>query len=224
MSEKIKIIICDVDGTILPRGEKILTADVSEAINSAVRSGVTFAAASGRSYRELREIFCNVTEKMYFICYDGALVINGGEVIFENPISPDTLKRLEPFSKDTERYTYSTDKVYKMVLKSGSSNSRLCHYAEANRLLKRVYDGRALIEYAAPDTDKAKAVSFLLDRLGITAEEAAAFGDSYNDVGMLKVVKHSYSTENAISQVKMLARYKTDNVAETIKELIQGGR
>lgn len=71
--------------------------------------------------------------------------------------------------------------------------------------------------------DKARGVRFLCDYYGISTEEAAAFGDGENDVGMLKTVKYGFAMGNAPESVKEQAAYVTlDNDEEGLLEVIKG--
>ena len=53
----IKLIVCDVDGTLLPHGEKRISYDIADLIKEAGNKGISFAAASGRAYHELKRLF-----------------------------------------------------------------------------------------------------------------------------------------------------------------------
>lgn len=57
--------------------------------------------------------------------------------------------------------------------------------------------------------DKAKGVRILCRHYGISPEEATAFGDGENDVGMLKAVKYGFAMGNASEYVKEQASYVT---------------
>ena len=85
----IKIVICDLDGTLLPRGEEKLSPVVFETISRLSEKGIAFAVASGRSYHELKRLFYPVSDKIYFIASDGGLMVKGEETIYSEPI-PET--------------------------------------------------------------------------------------------------------------------------------------
>lgn len=65
------------------------------------------------------------------------------------------------------------------------------------------------LEVMEGGVDKAKAVKMLCDYYGISPEEAAAFGDGENDVGMLKAVKYGFAMGNASELVKEQADFVT---------------
>lgn len=82
----IRMIFCDVDGTLLPHGSKSLSDDIFKTINRAVYSGVHFCIASGRCYPDLKRLFSPVINNVTFICNDGALMVENESVIFSAPL------------------------------------------------------------------------------------------------------------------------------------------
>ena len=72
--------------------------------------------------------------------------------------------------------------------------------------------------------NKGAALTKVMRECGIRPEEAAAFGDGENDLGMLKSVTHGYAMGNAfdsvLEQISLHAPRNTeDGVARTICEL-----
>ena len=70
---------------------------------------------------------------------------------------------------------------------------------------------------------KEKAIEALCRHLQITSSEIAAFGDDYNDIGMLTLCGKGVAMENAIAQVKeaadeVCASNEADGVANWIKD------
>ena len=73
------------------------------------------------------------------------------------------------------------------------------------------------------DATKEKAIEALCRHLNITSSKIAAFGDDFNDIGMLKLCGKSIAMENAIAEVKqaagqVCASNENDGVAKWIKE------
>lgn len=60
---------------------------------------------------------------------------------------------------------------------------------------------------------KGKACAYLMDVLGIDEKDSYSFGDSVNDVEMLKATYHSVVMDNAPEDVKKLATYVTDRAS-----------
>lgn len=80
--------------------------------------------------------------------------------------------------------------------------------------------GKAWLDCVAPDVNKGRALQELIDTLGIASGECVAFGDNYNDLEMLNVVKYGYIMDNAIPEIKSQFSYHCADVVETIKDLL----
>lgn len=83
----VRIIFCDVDGTLLPRGEHSLSGEVFDAIAQAVSSNISFCIASGRSYPDLKALFSPIADKLVFICNDGALIVKNDFILHSSPLN-----------------------------------------------------------------------------------------------------------------------------------------
>ena len=75
--------------------------------------------------------------------------------------------------------------------------------------------------------NKGTSLQHLLDLLGISNEEAGAFGDQMNDYEMLQTVKYGYAMANAMPPVKEVAYQvidsnENDGVILKIKEILKG--
>jgi len=77
-----------------------------------------------------------------------------------------------------------------------------------------VSSGDGYFDLLIPGVNKAVGLQVLMDRWGIDAGEVAAFGDSYNDVEMLRMAGHAYAMGQAPDDIKETA----GNVAPTNDE------
>lgn len=76
----IKLIACDIDGTLIPYGQTQLPPGLFPLIRRLRQAGVLFCPASGRQYHSLRTLFAPVAEELCFLCENGAVVFGpGGE-------------------------------------------------------------------------------------------------------------------------------------------------
>lgn len=74
----IRLIATDLDGTLLtPEGK--LPEGIFALIRAFRKSGVRFAAASGRQYGNVKRLFAEEAEHMDFICENGAYVVANGK-------------------------------------------------------------------------------------------------------------------------------------------------
>lgn len=64
-----------------------------------------------------------------------------------------------------------------------------------------------------PGYTKGKAVKYLSEKLGIAFEDTYAFGDAYNDIEMLQMVKYGIAMGNGTDEIKENSYDVTDDVA-----------
>lgn len=74
----IRLIACDIDGTLLPEGSTGLEPAVYTQIRRLSERGVFFCPASGRQYSSLRRLFAPVAGRLPFLCENGAVVFGPG--------------------------------------------------------------------------------------------------------------------------------------------------
>ena len=83
---------------------------------------------------------------------------------------------------------------------------------------------RTMIELASPKVNKGNALKWLCEKLNIKQSECVAFGDSENDISMIKYAGLGVAMGNALDSVKACADMVTatnnqDGVAEVIENL-----
>lgn len=95
----IKMIASDLDGTLVSGNMSALPEGFPEIVGELKKRGILFAAASGRQYHNLRQLFAPVKDDIAYICENGALTIYQGEVLHKVVIPPETaipiIRRLE---------------------------------------------------------------------------------------------------------------------------------
>jgi len=95
----IKLIASDLDGTLVSGNMSPLPEGFPEAVKQLKERGIIFAAASGRQYHNLRQLFEPVKDDIAYICENGALTIYQGEILHRVEIPPETvvpiIRRLE---------------------------------------------------------------------------------------------------------------------------------
>lgn len=75
----IKLIATDMDGTLLnEKGQ--LPKEFFDILNKLIEKNIKFVAASGRSYVNLKETFKEMEDKLYYICDNGAFVVEDSEI------------------------------------------------------------------------------------------------------------------------------------------------
>ncbi|WP_320130675.1 HAD-IIB family hydrolase [uncultured Sphaerochaeta sp.] len=66
------IFFCDVDGTLLPYGNKSLSTELMELIHQITKEGYLVCISSGRPYLALLELFWEVRDEVAFSCCNGS--------------------------------------------------------------------------------------------------------------------------------------------------------
>ena len=83
------------------------------------------------------------------------------------------------------------------------------------------------LEVMSAGCGKGAAVQWLASRLGIAREACMAFGDNLNDLSMLDAVGWPVAVENAVPELRAIARIiapecAQDGVAQTIERALKG--
>ena len=82
----IKLINCDIDGTLLQGYADQIELELFELIEKFYEKGVLFFATSGRQLYNLQKIFAPVKDKIGYIAENGALVVYNNEVLYKSAI------------------------------------------------------------------------------------------------------------------------------------------
>lgn len=86
----IKMVACDVDGTLLKKGETGLSTKTIDTIKRLTAKGIVFVVASGRTYTDLKRLFAAVDRDIVYAAHDGAIIVYKGNVLAKHPIDHKT--------------------------------------------------------------------------------------------------------------------------------------
>lgn len=81
----IRLVVTDMDGTLLP-DEKEIPSDFWEVEKLLWERGILFGVASGRQMHTLRQRFRAIENRTLFLAENGTLVMHRGQVIHSNPL------------------------------------------------------------------------------------------------------------------------------------------
>lgn len=136
----IKIIASDIDGTLLKRGEKMLSPALEEAVLKALSRGVTVAFITGRSYPLACAVCPTLSDKLYFYCCGGAVCVYNGKTLYGKPIVDTELIRAYSTAKRKgcslmlsaaqTVYFFGSDSEYQGVCDSCGGAVRISSLAE----------------------------------------------------------------------------------------------
>ena len=219
----IKLLISDVDGTLLKSGEATVSENIKRKLRAFITSGGDVAIASGRTYRSLRMILGDIADSVYFIPCDGALCIKGDKVLYHRPIPSEIIRKAFAVAKEnglglhlaaaTCGYAYGdTDFLSRLTEEHTDEISTVSTPTEVREAIYKLsfygkspcfttvpaelrlsYKGNGWKEYVYRYADKGTALSDLQSRLYLAKFDTAAIGDGLNDVTMLKGAKYAFA-------------------------------
>ena len=111
----IKLIASDIDGTLVKDGTNVLNPEIYEVILKLKERGIQFAAASGRQWGSIEQLFEPVKERIFYLSDNGAYVGCHGRNLFLNTLDPElTMEMVEDIRKepDLEVMLSGPDVVY----------------------------------------------------------------------------------------------------------------
>lgn len=182
------------------------------------KQGIKFVVASGNQYANLMTRFPEVLDKIYFVAENGALVAQGRQILHVDSLSAYVKKSSgRAYKQEMKKYMEHItvvdsfgeidDQIFKVSLTVPEDKM-----SKILRELKEKYPEVGFVSGAADSIDmqtkgmnKAVGLAYLSQKLGIKSSEMIAFGDSGNDVGMLKYVGRSFATATALPEAKQAA-------------------
>ena len=82
----IQMICSDLDGTLIPYGQKGFDPQLFDLIRALAAKGIVFCPASGRQYTSLRALFAPVAEHCAFLCENGGVLYKDEACIGKTPM------------------------------------------------------------------------------------------------------------------------------------------
>ncbi len=97
----VKLIITDVDGTLIPDGISKITPRYYDVIRELKKRGILFGVASGRQYQSIQRLFEPIKDDIIYIAENGGFVVYEGKELFYHPLT----------KKDSEEIVIDTRKI-----------------------------------------------------------------------------------------------------------------
>ena len=226
----LRLVFCDVDGTVLPSDQQTLSADLLDTLRRLTDRGITVAIASGRPYAQLRAVFGALSHRLVFVCLDGALTRRHDFVLHKRPLPRKAALTL--LNRYPNVAVHGRETVYVLgnapvagraithPNEIGEEFLKLELYSacepESNPNYRVAYRSSGLTELVAPCANKGNAAIKLMEKLGISPDEAVAFGDGDNDQELLAAVGHPYRIRGTLPSLDIP---ETDDVAATLRSL-----
>lgn len=222
-----KLIATDFDGTFFRNGR--IASEDAEGVRLWRAAGNKFGFVTGRGTDFFGTVKESGIEADFIILYNGALIADAaGNVIYEDFIDRETFSALEKF------FEKSPD-----VCSFGRAGEALCYHqyyarydtperalevaAEVNRIFGDKVT--AVVNYhhiniGAKGTGKAEGVSRILEYYGLQPDEAAAVGDDFNDIAMLRA-HNGWAVDSARDEIKQCVSHICAGVGALALELLQ---
>lgn len=102
----IKLIVSDVDGTLLPEGTADLNPELYDVIRKLKEKGMVFAAASGRQMNSVHKVFEPVADEIYFISNNGGYVKYQENVLACRTFKPVLAKEILDYIRNMKNVFY----------------------------------------------------------------------------------------------------------------------
>lgn len=128
----IKLIVSDIDGTLVPTGGSSPSSELVEILTKYLDTGATVALASGRPLSGLINIFPMMRERLMYICCNGAHIVQNNKTVSCSPLASgpelelliQTLRELHySYMVDTTRETLMEcgipEEVHRTIIESG---------------------------------------------------------------------------------------------------------
>ena len=93
----IRLILCDIDGTLLHGSETELDPRYFDEIKRLRKKGILFAPATGRQYFGVRQLFAPVADEIYCLSENGTAIFSpedGGTLLASFPLDPEDARSI----------------------------------------------------------------------------------------------------------------------------------
>lgn len=243
----IKLLACDVDGTLLPNGEARINNDIKLMLGNLLDKGMDIVIASGRSYCDLARLFGELSERMYFICHDGALAMRHDKTFYAKCVLRQNIFDISAGYSGKYKCVafYAEGKCYVIgdssyVKTENSVKIGYCREIKEPIYKLGVYDeedksipepavlpfglrlcshSRGCLEYVNAFANKGTALRDIQSRLFLTVFDTAALGNDVNDIKMLREAKCSAVVLPCSAEVEAAANVTVHDPCEFLLAL-----
>lgn len=241
MSE-VKLVLTDIDGTLVKHGQYDPTEAVAQAINDVQDSGVELTAATGRPYEMMEPLFERLGFRDLAIFDAGASIrkVHGGELVWSNWLDADRTRQvaevLLPHCVTIDFYP-----VFKQVSPDEAKDElrdivaapyvfAFAHEGSREFVIEALHEipnlsyhigvgvealpGMYDIQITDERSDKYHAVNALRKYVHSEKSATLAIGDSTNDLPLFKNAGVKVAMGNAMEPLKVQADYIVSDVAQ----------
>ncbi|AEV30838.1 HAD-superfamily hydrolase, subfamily IIB [Sphaerochaeta pleomorpha str. Grapes] len=251
------IFFCDVDGTLLPYGNKRLSDEVIELIHQITELGYLVCISSGRPYLSLQELFQEVKEEVIFSCCNGSALFYKGkplvdevflkrsvlEGVYEDCLARDCLAIIATseriylsLQQDTplrkkhyENRSYAQSIADPAQVGQDAHQITVCCNGNLEEVLpyfKKTWSDEAHIAVSGNSmfdlsaSNKGIALQRVATHFSLPLAQTFAFGDSENDLSMLRLAGKAFVMEQSSEALKNEITDHCRDVGETIRSIV----
>jgi HAD superfamily hydrolase (TIGR01484 family) len=237
----IKLVLTDIDGTLVPHNTHLPTKAVVEAISKVQAADILVTPATGRPFEMVKELFKNFNFEGLGVFDAGASVINieTGEHVWKNWLDSERLRAIAeillPYSTLVD--FFPKQRLAKPITVQSSQLKDPAPYAyahvryearlEVEERLNRIpglsvhvgmggdtANGIFDIQITDINSDKHHAVTALREIVHSEYKNTLAIGDSSNDLPLFESAAVKVAMGNAIDELKSISTYIVGDVVD----------
>jgi hydroxymethylpyrimidine pyrophosphatase-like HAD family hydrolase len=207
----------DFDGTIALDGS--VDDETVAALRALRAAGWTLILVTGRELASLFNTFAHGAIFDRIVAENGAVLYNPATQAIERLASAPPPAFVERLQQEGIPLSVGHSIVATVRPHEGTVSRALQDFA----LSWQIVFNKEAIMVLPPDVTKATGLAIALDELGISKDETVGVGDAENDAAMLRMVGLPAVVDNAIDEVRPLARIQTRGARGAgVRELIDG--
>ncbi len=210
-----KAVFFDVDGTLVREGEREMSEDVAQRLHCLARHSDIFLATSlpyetaMKKVRKIADVVC------------GGVFANGAriQVKEEHMVIPLNDALVERIIRQGEGHAARVrvykmgDRAYKITLRFHDRKDLQKMLAEGTETDCYMIEEEGRLQVTAAETGKLEGIRVVCKKIGVSFDEIAVFGNSENDIPMLKAVPFSVAVPGSSEKVKRAAAFGCSSTA-----------
>ena len=141
----IKLIVSDVDGTLVEDGSADINPELFEVILKLREKGIQFAIASGRPWSSVEHTFDPVKKKIFYISNNGSYIGCHGRSLYTYTIDKKLAESEQKLETVQQQLATAQEEVKKPFPKETELNEKMERLSELNALLNMDEKGNETI-------------------------------------------------------------------------------
>lgn len=238
----VKAIFFDIDGTLFSHTQHKIPDLAVKALYALKAKGIKCIVSTGRHITELEELKIDSYFPFdAYVTLNGQYCYDDQGIIYDLPVNPEDVQMViddvnekhypvifverdklyinivndyvrkvqEDISSEVPPLGKLTndEKIYQMIVYLPSAD----HYIELPHCAKNIWHSGAF-DLIPKEGGKEHGIQKVLEYYGITTAETMAFGDAYNDIGMLEMCEIGIAMGNGNDEIKKHADYITTDI------------